>query len=155
MTCCFTGHRAFSWGEDPKKCEGLLRELEQAVDTAVSKGVLHFICGNAIGVDSLAAQLVLDKKKEKPQIFLEIAIPFENHNANIPLCQSIQQKADLVHVVSDAKDRRSAFYERNRYMVDNSNMLIAVYEPARENGGTAQTLRYTEAKGLDIIRITV
>lgn len=155
MICCFTGHRAFSWGEDPKKCEELPGKLEQAVDSTVSKGVLHFICGNAIGVDFLAAQLVLEKKKENPQIFLEIAVPFEDHNANIPLCQSIRQKADLVHVVSDAKDRRSAFYERNRYMVDNSDMLIAVYEPAVENGGTAQTLRYAEAKGLEIIRITV
>lgn len=48
MTCCFTGHRTFSWGEDPKKQGELLRKLEQAVDVAISKGVLHFICGNAI-----------------------------------------------------------------------------------------------------------
>lgn len=155
MTCCFTGHRTFSWGEDPKKRGELLEKLEQAVDSAISKGVLHFICGNAIGVDSWAAQIVLKKKKENPQIFLEIAVPFENHNANVPLCQSIQQKANLVHVVSKAKDRRSAFYERNRYMVDNSDMLIAVYEPAREKGGTAQTICYAEAKELEIIRITV
>ena len=155
MTCCFTGHRTFSWGEDPKKQGELLRKLEQAVDSAISKGVLHFICGNAIGVDSWAAQIVLKKKKENPQIFLEIAVPFENHNASVPLCQNIQQKADLVHVVSKAKDRRSAFYERNRYMVDNSDMLIAVYEPSREKCGTAGTIRYAENKGLEIIKIAV
>lgn len=155
MICCFTGHRTFSWGEDSKKQGELLRNLEQAVDSAISKGVLHFICGNAIGVDSWAAQIVLKKKKENPQIFLEIAVPFESHNADVTLCRDIRQKADLVHVVSDAIDRRSAFYERNRYMVDNSDMLIAVYEPAREKGGTAQTIRYAEAKELEIIRITV
>lgn len=155
MTCCFTGHRTFSWGADPKKHKELQEKLEKVINTAVSKGVLHFICGNAIGVDSWAAQLVLEKKKENPQIFLEIAVPFENHNANVPLCQSIQQKADLVHVVSKAKDRRSAFYERNRYMVDNSDMLIAVYEPSREKCGTAGTIRYAENKGLEIIKIAV
>ena len=40
-------------------------------------------------------------------------------------------------------------------MVDNSDMLIAVYEPSGEKGGTAQTTRYAEAKELEIIRITV
>lgn len=155
MMCCFTGHRTFSWGEDPKKQGELLEKLEQAIDAAVSKGVLYFICGNAIGVDSWAAQIVLKKKKENPQVFLEIAVPFENHNADITLCRDIRQKANLVHIVSDAKDWRSAFYERNRYMVDNSDMLIAVYEPAREKGGTVQTICYAETKELEIIRITV
>lgn len=155
MTCCFTGHRDFSWGEDKKKMEELSEKTEQAIDAAVSKGVRHFICGNAIGVDSLAAQMVLDKKKENPKIFLEIAVPFENHNADVTLCRDICKKADLVHVVSDAKDRRSAFYERNRYMVDNSDLLIAVYEPKREKSGTAHTIRYAETKGLEIIRIVV
>ena len=155
MTCCFTGHRTFSWGDDPKKRGELLGKLEQAVDLALSKGVLHFICGNAIGVDSWAAQIVLEKKKDNPQIFLEIAVPFKNHNTNVPLCLSIQQKADLVHVVSDAKDRRSAFYERNKYMVDNSDMLIAVYETDREKGGTVGTIRHAENKGIEIIKIAV
>lgn len=155
MTCCFTGHRTFSWGEDPKKHKELLEKLERAIDTAVSEGVLHFICGNAIGVDSWAAQIVLEKKKENPQIFLEIAVPFENHNTNVPLCRNIQQKADFVHTVSGAKDRRSAFYERNRYMVDNSDMLIAVYEESREKCGTAGTIRYAETKGIEILRISV
>ena len=155
MTCCFTGHRNFSWGEDPQKRKALCKKLEQAIDTAIAKGVLHFICGNAIGVDSWAAQLVLEKRQQHPEIFLEIAVPFENHNASIPLCRDICQKADLVHVVSDAKDRRSAFYARNRYMVDTSDMLIAVYETFRERGGTAQTIRYAEICGLEVFRIAV
>lgn len=40
-------------------------------------------------------------------------------------------------------------------MVDNSDMLIAVYEPTRKKCGTAQTIRYAETKELEIIRITV
>ncbi len=154
MTCCFAGRRAFSWGEDPDKRGELSKKLEQAIDAAVSKGVLHFICGNAIGVDSWAAQIVLEKKKDNPQIFLEIAVPFENHNANVALCRDIRQKADLVHIVSDTKCRKHAFYERDRYMVDNSDMLIAVYESAGERGGTARTIRYAEAIGVEVIRIT-
>lgn len=155
MTCCFTGHRRFSWEENSAQHKALLTELERKIDLALSKGATHFICGNAVGVDTWAAQIILKKKEENPGIFLEIAVPFQGHNANISICQNIQQKADLVHVVSCAKDRRQSYYERNRYMVDNSDMLIAVYEESRNKCGTAQTIRYAEKMGLEIFRVPV
>ena len=77
-----------------------MASLEHAIDEAIRKGAAHFICGNAVGVDTWAAQLVLKKKELNPGIVLEIALPFEGHNDHIPLCRAIQKKADIVHVVS-------------------------------------------------------
>ena len=157
MICCFTGHRHFDWddGKYELHYKDLLSKLEQAIDFAIEKGVTHFICGNAVGVDTWAAELVLKKKEAYPEIFLEIAIPFLDHNADIEDCQNVQKRADLVHVVSKAKDRKSAFNERNRYMVDKSDMLIGVYSPSHLRGGTMKTIEYAEKKGLFVIKIIV
>ena len=64
MTCCFTGHRHFPWGDDTESPhrKDLLAGLENAVDLALVEGVTHFICGNAVGVDTWAAEMVLQKK---------------------------------------------------------------------------------------------
>ena len=157
MTCCFTGHRYFPWKDDTEhpQHKALLAKLERSIDLALAKGATHFICGNAIGVDTWAAELVLKKKRAQPQIFLEIALPFAGHNANEPACQRVQQKADLVHVVGRAKNRRSAFFERNRYMVDHSDLLIAVYCKSNACGGTVKTMEYAKKQGIEIIEIPV
>ena len=165
MTCCFTGHRSFSWKDDTEhpQHKALLAKLERVIDLALAKGAAHFICGNAIGVDTWAAELVLKKKRAQPQIFLEIALPFAGHNAmpfaghnaNEPACQRVQQKADLVHVVGRAKNRRLAFFERNRYMVDHSDLLIAVYCKSHARGGTIATMEYAKKQGIEVIEIPV
>ena len=66
MVCCFTGHRYFPWSDniDHPRYRALLAELEKAIDLALAKGATHFICGNAVGVDTWAAELVLKKKRE-------------------------------------------------------------------------------------------
>ncbi len=157
MTCCFTGHRHFPWKDDTEQPQYkvLLAKLEKAIDLALDKGATHFICGNAMGVDTWAAELVLKKKRMHPQIFLEIALPFAGHNTNEPACQRVQQQADLVHVVGTAKDRRSAFFQRNHYMVDHSDLLIAVYRKSHTYGGTIATMEYAKKQGIEVIEIPV
>lgn len=153
MTCCFTGHRHFSFDENSTRQKAMLAALERQIDYAISKGTMHFICGNAIGTDTWAAQILLKKKNENPQITLEIALPFSAHNADVAACLDVQSKADIVHTVSDAKCRRQAFYQRDKYMADNSDMIIALFEKSRTHSGTARTLEYAEKQGLEIIRV--
>ena len=157
MTCCFTGHRHFPWDGQhahPRQAD-LLRRLEEAIDSVLSQGATHFICGNAVGVDTWAAELVLQKKKAYPEIFLEIALPFAGHNTDEPACQAVQGQADLVHVVGTAKNRKTAFFERNHYMVDHSDFLIAVYMESHPRSGTAKTMEYAKKQGLKLIEISV
>ena len=114
-----------------------------------------FICGNAVGVDTWAAEMVLKKKKAYPGIFLEIALPFAGHNADEPACQWVQRQADLVHTVGKSKYRKAAFSERNQYMVDHSDFLIAVYMESHPRSGTAKTMEYAKKQGLKLIEISV
>lgn len=157
MTCCFTGHRYFPWNDntDHPQHQALLVKLERAIDLAFAKGATHFICGNAVGVDTWAAELVLKKKAMHPEIFLEIALPFAGHNADEPACQSVQQQASLVHVVGTAKNRKTAFFERNQYMVDHSDLVVAVYDLSHTHGGTIKTMEYAKTRGLEVIEIPV
>ncbi len=122
---------------------------------ALIKGAMHFICGNAVGVDTWAAELVLKKKITHSEIFLEIALPFAEHNANEPACRNIQQKAGLVHVVGTEKDRKTAFFERNHYIVEHSDVLIAVYSKSHLRGGTLKTMEYAKKQGIEVIAIPV
>ena len=71
MTCCFTGHRHFPWGDDTESPhrKDLLAGLENALDRALTGGVTHFICGNAVGADTWAAEMVLKKKKSVSRNF--------------------------------------------------------------------------------------
>ena len=155
MKCCFTGHRHFPWSSDPESSEyrALIERLDQAIDQVLAKGVIHFICGNAVGVDTWAAERVLQRKVENPEIIPESALPFSGHNRHDPGCLNVQSKADLVHVVSTEKSRIAAFCERDKYMVDQSNILIAAYDKTRFHSGTAKTVAYARKQGLEIIEI--
>ena len=150
MTCCFTGHRKFPWGDnqDDPRHKDLIQRLENAGDKAIADGATHFICGNAVGVDTWAAEIVLKKKAEYPNIFLEIALPFAGHNAHIAECTAVQRKADLVHVVGKSKGIRSSYFEQNHYMVDHSHRLIAVLSEAHRRSGSAETSDYAKRRGL-------
>ena len=120
----------------------------------IADGVTHFICGNAMGVDTWAAEIVIEKKKTNPNLTLEIAMPFENHNKSIPEVLSVQKKADVVHVVTETDHYKRAYHERNRYMVDHSKYLIAVYDERSGNaGGTQKTFEYARKKNKNIIQI--
>mgnify|MGYP005763771489 CR=1 FL=1 len=53
MKCCFTGHRYFPWSSDLESSEYqvLIERLDRAIDQVLAKAAIHFICGNAIGVE--------------------------------------------------------------------------------------------------------
>lgn len=43
---------------------------------------------------------------------------------------------------------RSCLFRRNRYMVDNANLLLAAYDG--QPGGTAMTVQYAENTGVPV-----
>jgi len=161
--CCFSGHRPgrFPWGTDESngECRRLKGLLKKEIERAVSDGFTHFIAGGAAGVDTWAADIVSEMKRGgKVQVTLEIAVPFTGYNQYPGRAEEKRKKqaygaADRVTVVSEMKSTLS-YYERNRYMVDRSQRLIAIYdEGAGLLGGTYHTLRYARAKGIEIRQI--
>ena len=81
-TCAFTGHRPqklpFGLNEEDARCTALKEELrKQIINLIEDENVTHFISGMALGVDLVAAEIVLDLKASYPGITLESAIPCE------------------------------------------------------------------------------
>ena len=154
-TCCFTGHRPdkLPWGADEAdpRCAGLKARLAQAVEEAYRAGFRHFLCGMAMGGDLYFAEAVLALRGRCPDLTLEGVRPCESQADRWPEAeraryQGILDRCDFETLVQHRYDR-FCMMRRNRYMVDRSSRLIAVYNGVPK-GGTAQTLLYAMKKGL-------
>ena len=148
VSCCFTGHRPekLPWGknEEDLRCILLKAKIRDAIEVAYAEGKRHFICGMARGCDFYFAEAVLALREEKGDVTLEAAIPCAVQSAS----WSAPQRARWEQLV-DACDVKNVLQEtytpdcmhrRNRYMVEHSSLVIAVYDGS--DGGTRRTLEY-------------
>jgi len=110
-----------------------------------------------MGTDIWAAEIVLELRKElqEPGIRLVAVIPHSGQEVRYP--EELKQR--YRRIVSEADDcivlqeqyTDGCMQRRNRYMSDNSSMLIAVY--SGDGGGTRYTFDYAKKQGLQIIWI--
>ena len=151
-TCCITAHRSV-----PAEQVGHVKKsLELEVDCAISDGFTCFISGFADGADLLFAEIVAEKIAKNPALKLLAAIPYqkrldklkksERTKALIDLCAEIYAAAEEYHP--------SVYAKRNRYMVERSDRVIAVYD-GREKGGTVGTIRLAHMMKKELREITV
>ena len=156
-TCCFTGHRPdkLPWGEDESdpRCLRLKRAIAQAVEDAYVSGYRRFITGMARGGDLYFAEAVLALREAERDITLECARPCETQADSWPAeerarYRSILERCNYETLVQHSYDR-FCMIRRNRYMVDRSSLLIAVYNGVPK-GGTFQTLAYAMKRGLSV-----
>ena len=150
-TCCFTGHRSLSH-EEKLKVAVRLREI---IAEQIKTGVVFYGAGGARGFDSLAAQIVLEMKKEYPQLRLILVLPCEDQtrewrSEDIAVYEDIMRRSDKVVYVS-REYTPDCMHKRNRHLVDHSGTRICYL--TRSTGGTAYTVDYARRKGLHIINI--
>lgn len=144
-TCCVTGHR-----DIPAEQADRIRELlRQEILVAIGDGYTHFISGFAAGADLLFAELVAELKAAYP-ITLEAAIPYPGRmKTPDETFQRLIRCCDVVKIHSDSYSKE-CYMRRNRYMVDQSQRVIAVYD-GRPTGGTAATVRYAKGKDVRVV----
>ena len=149
QTCCFTGHRDI--GQDKK--QKMKRQLECVLRTLIGKGFRYFGSGGARGFDLMAADVVLQLKKEFPHIRLIMVLPCRDQIrgwswADIRYYERILTQADKVVYVQE-KYSPGCMQKRNRHLVDHSSVCVAYC--TRNTGGMAYTLRYACKKGERIV----
>jgi uncharacterized phage-like protein YoqJ len=126
------------------------------------KGVRYYYVGGAVGVDTWAAELLLEMRKleEYKDIVIRLTIPFPGQADRFTQTQKRRyrrvwercKKEDRI-VVSEAY-APDVYKKRNYYMVDHSGYLLAVYDPdAHSRSGTGVTVNYAKKKGLVIITV--
>ena len=162
ITCCFSGHRPprLPWGsqEDDPRCLELKDRLARALTEAYHEGYRHFLCGMAQGTDLYFCQAVLDLRQTHPEVTLEAAIPFTGQADRWPEAdrrrrQALLDQCDLETVVQHTYSP-GCMNRRNRYMVDRSSLLIAIYDGIPQ-GGTLNTLAYAMRKGVRTVVLPV
>ena len=160
MTVCFTGHRpqnfAFGFDESHPDCVFLKQNIKNEIIRQINLGVDTFITGMALGTDIWAAELVISLKEEHPSIRLVAAIPCpEQAKKWTPIQKKryddILSYCDEKIILSDHY-HKACMHIRNKFMVDHSDKVIAVYNFSDE-GGTASTVKYALSKGKELIHI--
>lgn len=88
-------------------------------------------------------------KQKNSSFSLETAIPYEKRlRSKDQTFQKLISVCDNVTVLSKSYSR-GCFFTRNRYMVDNSSWVLAVYD-GREKGGTFYTIGYAKKQCKEI-----
>ena len=143
----FTGYRPqkmpFGFNETDPRCVDFKKRLHNTIESFIWQGYQHFISGGALGMDMFTAEIVLELKKEYPEILLEMVSPFDGKAAKwAPEYQrrheELFSRADIVTATGHAYTK-SCMFTRKRYLVDNADLLLAAYDG--QPGGTQMTVR--------------
>lgn len=154
QTACFTGHR-----EIPHAMAETVRErTREAVLGLINRGYRYFGAGGARGYDAMAAETVLELRKQYPDIHLILVLPFRNQyrhekgwmSQEIEQYHSLQERASKV-VVLQEEYSPGVYYRRNRRLVDCSSVCVAYM--TRTNSGTGYTVDYARSNGLSVINV--
>lgn len=154
-TCCFTGHRPskLPWGtnENDERCLRLKERLADEVQKAYDEGFRHFICGMAQGADLYFCEAVLALRDRHSDVTVEAALPCETQSSRWPEEErsryfSLIAQCDIETMVQHHYDK-GCMQRRDRYMVDRSSLLLAVYNGLL--GGTMYTLTYAMRNGVE------
>ena len=147
--CAFTGHRpkSFPWGYDESapSCVLLKEVLTTQISALAERGVTDFLSGMAQGTDLWCAQIVLGLRKKNPALKLHAILPCEGQESKWSVSEQeryrsvLAQANELVYVGQEYS--RDCMLIRNRYLVDHSAILLAVYNRVYRSG-TEMTVRY-------------
>lgn len=160
FACAFTGHRpkSFPWKYDEAApdCVLLKEVLAKQIEMLADRGVTDFLSGMAQGVDIWSSQIVLDLQKKNPALKLHCVLPCKGQESKWTASaqeryRSILAQANEVVYVGQ-KYSRDCMLKRNRYLVDHSSFLLAVYNGTRRSG-TGATVRYAINQGREIVII--
>lgn len=149
--CCFTGHRIVS----SEHAIALSRVLDNRLEQLVADGFTEFRTGGARGFDTIAALRVLALKERHPQCRLHLVLPCRDqtkfwHTGEKALFEDILSKADTVNYLTDTYTP-TCMYERNRALVDGSNLCIAYLTENR--GGTLYTCTYALKHRVELLNL--
>ena len=163
IKCAFTGHRpqklSFGFNESDQRCKDLQATLFlKILHLMLDQEVNYFISGMALGVDMYAAEIVMLMKKFRTSLRLGAAIPCEGQSKRWPAPQRmrydyIRMNCDVETVLQE-RYTPSCMFQRNCYMVDNADIILAVWNgDLGMDSGTWQTVSYALELGKPIIVI--
>lgn len=159
-TACFTGHRSqklpWRFNEEDERCKMMKTVLQSEIEKAIQRGYKTFLCGMAIGFDMICAETVLELKSVYCDIKIIGALPCRTQDIKWSERERVRyrkilRQLDGTRCIYDEYIGAECMLERNRYMVNHSSLMIALFNGAE--GGTKKTIEYAKKQGLEIIII--
>ncbi len=131
--------------------------LREEILNKINAGVTRFIAGGAIGFDTLAAEQVIDIKRDYPDVKLILYLPCKNHFAkwnqgDLERFDRIKEQADEIKYVYEGKYIPGCMQMRNNAMVKDADCGI-VYLAKSMGSGSSQTVAYAKEKGIPFVNI--
>lgn len=179
VNICFTGHRPNKLGGYDWKSEkniAIMKKLKKVINLVIKKyninDSFNFIFGGALGIDQMAfyiIQRLKEKYKKENTIIIstEIAIPFQKQSNkweenDIKRYNKQIKQADQVIYVDNLNKYAIPNYikdnyypikmkKRNMYMVDKSDIIIAVWNGSFS--GSANCINYANKLNKTILII--
>lgn len=158
-TVAFTGYRPekmpFEESENDELYLNFRKQQLKVIKRLIEIGCTDFISGVAMGFDTWVAEDILELRKKNSQLRLECAIPCPEQDKmwardDQKRRQKILKQANQATMVSE-QYTKECFYTRNRYMVDNADVVVCAYDG--RSGGTAYTVNYALNRNKIVIQI--
>lgn len=130
--------------------------IEECYKYATQNEELTLVTGMALGVDTVFWEVAAKLRKSNKNIRIEAALPFIGQEKKWTEESQKQYKQMLsesnkVTIVSEGGFATYKMMARNRYMVNKSDIVIAVI--CKETGGTAQCVKYAKEHNKVVIEI--
>ncbi len=150
-TISFSGHRNLLL------TDYLYDTLYSLIESYINSGYNTFLLGMAKGFDLVCGLCLLKLQENYIHIKIIPVIPCDNQTEDFSCTEIISYKKIMTSaydIVQTGK-RRTAYSmrKRNRYLIDNSSLLICYLN--YNKSGTYYTCNYAYQKGLEVINIAV
>ncbi len=150
QTASFSGYRPEKLDLNPARLQTITASLKEAILAAIADGYHHFLSGMAEGFDCMAANCILELKRELTHIRLVCVLPYAAKRKGNDEYHRILQEADEIIELSPT-DKRASYFLRNDYLVEHSSRIICYYDGL--SGGTEYTIDYATKQGLSIVNL--
>lgn len=161
QTCAITGHPqshfSFRYDETHPECIAIKSALHNEFVRLYKDGVRCFLVGGTVGVDTWAAEILLDMRKDNAykDLVIRLVLAFPEQAERFTKNQKKRFRRIWERCKPENRITVSEVYSpdvykrRDYYMVGHSDCLVAVYDG--ENGkrsSTAVMVNYAKKKGL-------
>ncbi len=149
-TISFSGHRSL------QLTDGIYDKLGSLLEIYIQNGFDTFLIGMAKGFDLICGLTVIKLQEKYSNIKIIPIVPCDNQTDDFSYTEMIAYKKIMTaahEIIQTGKSRTAhSMHKRNRFMVDNSSVLICYLN--YKKSGTYYTCNYAYKNGLEVINIS-
>ena len=151
-SAAFTGHRSLPYG----RTADIKAALTELIREWHGEGITNYICGMALGFDLIAAECVLQAKRDFNDITLTAVIPFRDQCGmwcwrDRQHYHAVLRQADFSILLSE-RYYKGCLLVRNDFMLSHAGRIVACYD-GRRRGGTFYTCNRARAMNIPVINL--